>query len=598
MEKNNSAMCRLSDLCWKIYRVACLFVVCSLLIVNFGFSQTTSYTKYFIQFTDKTNTPYSLSNPSAYLSSRAIQRRQNQGIVIAQNDLPVDPVYVDSIAKIPYVTVLNHSKWFNGVVIATTDTNALKKINAYPFVLKTDPVKRVRGNKGKVQREKLDVKIQNSEFRIQNNETGKSNAQNISSVNSNVYNYGPSYTQINQLDGVCLHNKGFHGEGMVIAVMDAGFYNANTLPAFDSLRVNHQILGKWNFVDNDSLVWGSHTHGEMTLSCMGGNMPGQLVGTAPKALYWLFITEDANTENVIEEYNWLSAAEVADSAGADVLSTSLGYTQFDSVQINGVTVANPASHTYADMNGHTCVISIAHNIAASKGMIPVCSAGNSGWDSWHFIGAPADADSSLAIGAVDSLGNVVGFSSRGPSYDGRVKPNVAAQGQDAVVGDPNTGGITRASGTSFSCPITAGMTACLWQAHPTSKNMDLFNAIEQSGNRHTTPDSLSGYGIPDFCIADILLGINDLSATAEDVLSVYPNPFKDGFDISFIDWKGEKVSFALYDLDGKKVMEKQVNSNAGISNLSVKGMEGLKAGVYVLKLYDGKRNYSEKLIKY
>src|ERR1035437_5522485 len=375
------------------------------------------------------------------------------------------------------------------------------------------------------------------------------------------------------LNGVCLHNKGFHGEGMIIAVMDADFWKVDSLPAFDSLRVNHQIIGKWNYVDNDSLVYGSHTHGEMTLSDMGGNIPGRIIGTAPKAKYMLFITEDAYTENIIEEYNWASAAEYADSVGADVFSTSLGYTTFDSVKINNVTVVNPANHSRADMNGRTTPIAIASAIAASKGILPVCSAGNEGWSPWHFIGTPADADSTLAVGAVDSLKNLAGFSSRGPSVDGRIKPNVAAQGSPAVVGDPGTGDIEYLSGTSFSGPITAGMATCLWQAHPTSTNMQLLNAIQQSASRHANPDSLTGYGIPDFCLADVLLGVNDFSASTEDVLSIYPNPFSDAFAISFVDWKGEKVSFALFDITGRKIIDKQINTISNTSTFDMKNLE-------------------------
>ena len=564
-----------------------LAVYC-LLPAAYCFSQPTSYTKYFIQFTDKNNSPYSISNPSAFLSPRAIQRRTNQGLAIIQNDLPVNPAYIDSVRKVSNVIVLNNSKWFNGAIISTTDTIALNAINSYTFVAKLIPVKRVKGESGKISSSKFQV----SSFRFE-----QPAADNPQPVTAASYNYGPSFNQINQLNGVCLHNKGFRGEGMVIAVMDAGFWKADSLPAFDSLRVNGQILGKWNYVDNDSLVYGSHTHGEMTLSTMGGNMPGQIVGTAPKASYWLFITEDVQSENIIEEYNWASAAEFADSAGADVLSTSLGYTEFDSVKINNVMVANPASHTYADMNGHTCPSSIAHHIAASKGMVPVCSAGNSGWSSWHFIGAPADADSALSIAAVDSMGNLAGFSSRGPSYDSRVKPNIAARGQDAIVGDPGTGGIQFASGTSFSCPITAGMVACLWQANPGSTNMQVANAIEQSANIHTAPDTLTGYGIPDFCLADILLGINNNSSTTQEVLSVYPNPFTDGFDISFIDWMGEKVSFALFDVDGNKIIEKQISTRTSVSTLAMKNLGGLTSGIYILKVSDGKRNYSEKLVK-
>ena len=568
-----------------------LIINCQLLIVN-CFSQPTSYSKYFIQFTDKNNSPYSISNSSAYLSARALQRRINQGIAIAQNDLPVNPAYIDSVRKVPNITVLNHSKWFNGVVIYTTDTIALNKVKSFSFVADAKPVKWLGNPKSNISSQKLEVRGQKLEVKTTTND------KQIPTPLNSTYNYGSSFNQINMLNGVCLHNKGFHGEGMIIAVMDAGFWKADSLPAFDSLRVNHQIIGKWNYVDNDSLVYGTHFHGEMTLSDMGGNLPGRIVGTAPKAKYLLFITEDVSSENIIEEYNWISAAEYADSVGADVFSTSLGYTTFDSVKINNITVANPNNQTYAGMNGRTTPIAIASAIAASKGILPVCSAGNEGWSPWHFIGTPADADSTIAVAAVDSFKNLAGFSSRGPSYDGRIKPNVAAQGQDVIVGNQVSGDVEYESGTSFSCPITAGLVACLWQSHPASTNMQMINAIQQSASQYAHPDSLIGYGIPDFCKAEILLGVNDLSASTEDVLNVYPNPFSNGFDISFVDWKGEKVLFSLFDIAGRKIIDEQISTTSSTSTLAIKNLEKLSSGVYILTAQTPRQTYSVKVIKY
>jgi hypothetical protein len=193
--------------------------------------------------------------------------------------------------------------------------------------------------------------------------------------------------------------------------------------------------------------------------------------------------------------------------------------------------------------------------------------------------------------------NVAGFSSRGPSYDKRIKPNVAAQGQDAVVGDPGTGGIEHLSGTSFSCPITAGMAACLWQAHPAVTNMQLFNAIQQSASKHANPDSLVGYGIPDFCLADVLLGINDFTAGTADVLTVYPNPFTDIIDISFVDWKGEKVSFVLYDITGRKVLDRQISTKSSVSTFEINNLDWLQPGVYILTAEIAKQKFSIKVIK-
>ena len=531
------------------------------------------YSKYWIQFTDKNNSPYTTTNPSAYLSARSLQRRLNQSIAIQQNDLPVNPAYANSVASVPNVTIINRSKWFNAVTIMTTDTNALNTIAAFSFVSNVKPVQRYH-----------------RKFGIEEQKGPSLSTQRGATPKTLSYSYGPSFTQINMIGGVCLHNQGFNGSGMQIAILDAGFFNADTLPVFDSLRANNQILGTWNFVDNNSLVYTSHVHGTMVLSTMGGNMPDSIVGTAPKAKFWLFVTEAGATEYVIEEDNWISGAEYADSVGADVLTTSLGYTEFDSVIIGGVTVVNPDNHTYADMDGNTCHISIGTDIAVSKGMFAVCSAGNSGGSSWNFIGAPADADSVLAIGAVDSLGNYAWFSSNGPSFDGRVKPNVAAQGQDCVIEDPATTGITRGSGTSFAGPITAELVACLWQAHPGATNMQLFNAIQQTSSQYNNPDTLIGYGRSDFCAANLALGIEE-NNSSEDLFSVYPNPFSDAFTVHNL--STTSCELKMFDVLGRSVFEQAISKSNTVINT-----RSLAKGPYVLNLVSEQGTYSRKIVKY
>jgi len=557
----------------KMYVKALLSILAIItLIPAISYSQ---YSKYWIQFTDRANSPYSVATPSAYLSARSIQRRANQNISVVQNDLPVNPNYYDSISKVPNVTVINHSKWFNAITIQTTDTNALNTIAALTFVKQTKPVARYNRKKSV---EEIIKPIPNV------NKTNPSTYTN--------YNYGPSLNQIVLIDGKCLHDQGFHGEGMQIAVLDAGFYKVDSLPIFDSLRTNGQILGTWDFVDNDSIVYDSHTHGTMVLSTMGGNVPGMIVGTAPKAKYWLFRTEEGSTEFVIEEDNWVSAAEYADSIGVDILTTSLGYTTFDSVMIGGVMVVNPDDHAYADMNGNTARISIGSDIAVSKGMFAVCSAGNSGGSPWNFIGAPADADSVLAVGSVDSTKNYSWFSSNGPSFDGRVKPNVAAQGQDAVVAEPNVGGIAHLSGTSFACPITAGMVACLWQAHPTATNMELLNAIQNTASQSSNPDTLLGYGISNFCAANLSLNVHDNVELSGQVITVYPNPFNESTTLTIKGIDAIGLNLDIIDLAGKLVYTEKITSLTISLNLNV------AKGSYLLRIKDKGNSYSAKIVKY
>ncbi|HTF04234.1 MAG TPA: S8 family serine peptidase, partial [Bacteroidia bacterium] len=360
-----------------------------------GFAQT----KYWVQFTDKGNNPYSLSNPSAYLSARAIQRRTNQAIPIDSLDLPCTPMYVAGVAATG-VTIHAQSKWLNGVVIITSDTNALIAIAALPYVADTLFVGLRTTNTGD------DVKFSDETFEAIDGST-----QRTGDVESTMLSYGTAFDQANQVGAVCLHNAGYTGAGMVIAVIDAGFRDVDIHPIYDSLRINGQILGTWDFVANDTSVYEDNTHGAMVLSCMGANIPGTMVGTAPHADYWLLRSEEAATEYIIEEYLWSCAAEYADSVGADLINSSLGYTQFD----------DPAqNHVYADMNGDIAPSTRAADYAASRGIVVVNSAGNSGQNPWFYIGAPADADSILSVGAVDVNGNIAGFSSHGPTSDGDV----------------------------------------------------------------------------------------------------------------------------------------------------------------------------------
>jgi serine protease AprX len=550
------------------------------------------YSKYWIQFTDKNNSPYTVANSALFLSPRALQRRVNQMIPIVQNDVPVTPAYIDSVRNVPNVTMLNRSKWFNAITISTTDTNALNTIKAFPFVNKTEPVKRL-------------TRTTPIEEMVLRNESAISKFPFISPVAMEkkgpavptpyAYTYGNSIEQVDMLGGVCMHNQGYDGKGMVIAILDVGFDNVDSAAAFDSLIANNQILGRRDFVDQDTIVSnGAGVHGTWCLSLMAANIPGTLIGTAPKAMYWLLRTEDGPTENVIEEDNWVSGAEFADSVGADVLSTSLGYTEFDSVKVDSITnTVNPANHTYAHMDGNTTRISIGTDIAASKGMLPVCAAGNMGTGAWHFIGAPADADSVLAVGAVDSAKTYVGFSSKGPSYDGRVKPNVAAQGGQPYTTDLGGGAYNLYSGTSFACPLTAGMVACLWQAHPTATNMQLFNIIQQTASQSANPDTLMGYGIPDFCAAHLALGIIDHTAPDGEVVNVYPNPF-----LGSVSYSIQSPVFALQEIEvinilGEIVFRERITARSGVLNLS-----SLPSGVFVIHAKGEGRIVSAKLVKH
>ncbi|MBI1783455.1 MAG: S8 family serine peptidase, partial [Sphingobacteriales bacterium] len=452
----------------KLTRLIAVIVLLG--IQNKGYSQ---FSKYIVRFKDKNNSPYFLNNPSQYLSAKAIQRRTTYNIAIDSTDLPVNPSYIQAVLNAGAVTLLNRSKWLNAITIQTTDANALTAINNLSFVKSTNAIALRRAPSSPVN--KFDETI-----------TPLLKTEKVSGVAGDYYNYGSGAGQIQLTNGQFLHNIGLRGQAMTMSLLDGGFYGYLTNTAFDSARNNNQFLGTWDFVANELSVNEDNSHGMNSLSEICANWPGTLVGTAPKAKFWLFRTEDVASEQPIEEYNWASGAEYADSAGTDIISSSLGYNTFDNAAFD---------HTYADMTGNTTPCTIAADLAGKKGILVVNSAGNSGNDAWHYIIAPADGDSVLAVGATTTSGTIASFSSFGPSSDGRVKPNVCTAGAGIIVANTNSQPAT-ANGTSFSCPNMAGLSACLWQGFPEFNNMKIIDAIQKSASKYAAPDNQYGYGIP------------------------------------------------------------------------------------------------------
>ncbi|PCH67519.1 MAG: hypothetical protein COC01_05530, partial [Bacteroidetes bacterium] len=377
----------------KVLPLFCLFF---LHISSFS-QDTFKYKKYWVHLTDKNSSSYSIHTPRQFLSPRAIARRSNQNIPIKVNDLPVSMLYIDSI-KSSGVQIINRSKWFNAITIYVQDSSTLLNILNLCFVKKIAPV-------GFSKRDPENYLLE---------KTGKTH--NFTDIKDE--DYGLAFNQIEMLNGHMLHQAGYTGKGKLIAVLDAGFKNVDTIRAFDSVMTNNQIIATYNFVTgNDSVYNSKFSHGTSVLSTMASNWPGEIIGTAPQADYLLLISEDGESESIIEEDNWVAGAEFADSMGADILTTSLGYTVFNDASQN---------HTYSDMDGNTTRISVGSDIAASKGMLVVSAAGNKGGSSWNYIVAPADGDSVLSIGAVDVDRNYAAFSSVGPTFDGRIKPNVVS----------------------------------------------------------------------------------------------------------------------------------------------------------------------------
>jgi subtilisin family serine protease len=545
------------------------------------FSQSTPVSKrYFIQFRDRAESPYSITEPAQFLSPKALERRIKQGIEIVENDLPVNPNYVAQVAAITGVEVVNRSKWFNAITIQTTDSLAAEAVRNLPFVLQSQQTGRRK-------------KPTNSDYFLNDFSKLKAEAQakdaaKLEKLDEGNY-YGKGQKQITMLAGQKLHALGFQGQGITIAVLDAGFYRVNELPYFEKLRNEGRLLGTRDFVDGGNSVFEDNSHGLSVLSTMASYKVGDYVGTAPAASYWLLRSENAATEFINEEDNWARAAEFADSVGADIINSSLGYTVFDNVA---------TSHNYSQLDGKTTRITIAADIAASKGMLIVNSAGNSGDDAWRHIGAPADGDSVLTIGATDSLGAYASFSSIGPSADGRIKPNVTAMGERAQI--VSSGGtVAPSNGTSFSAPIVCGLAACLWQAHPESSAMQIFKAIEQSASQYENPDIEKGFGIPNFLRAHEILAQSKLKGTeADSIINVYPNPFIEGVTLEFYSTVEQNIKVSIFKLNGKRVEEEiHVVYPHANNTIHLDHVKKLSAGVYNITIQTPQKTFNRKVIK-
>lgn len=453
------------------------FLLFFFVLLFFQEASSFAQTRYIIRLKNKVNNPYSLNDPGQYLSQRSIDRRNLYNLPIDSTDLPITPAYIDSIRLSGDVTILNVSKWLNLVSIKTSDAAAIVKINSFPFVASTS---------ASGARPQSRPVLVNKELELQIDPINPSplGVQNI----TDYYSYGQAFNQIHLNNGEFLHNHGFRGEQMQLALLDAGFLNYKTLSTFDSVRNNNRVLGTWDFVTNDTSVNEDYLHGMECFSTIAANLPGTFVGTAPQASFYLYRTEDVFSETVFEELNWAAGAEKADSLGVDVISSSLGYNTFD---------GNVGNHTYSDMNGDISICARATDMAAKKGMLVLNAVGNEGDKTWHYLVTPADADSCMAIGAVSINKTVAVFSSYGPSSDGQIKPDVAAMGVNVAIANTTNGLPEFGNGTSFATPVIAGMATCLWQAFPEVNNMTIIDAFRQSADRYNNPDTRTGYGIPD-----------------------------------------------------------------------------------------------------
>ncbi|WP_116787202.1 S8 family serine peptidase [Flavobacterium psychrotrophum] len=515
-----------------------------------------------VYFTDKPDAAYYLANPLEMLSQKALDRRARQNIALDDKDVPVSQTYIDAVRTSFGITIMAKSKWLNALHVRGSASD-IRRLSSLSFIASITYADNTLNGRRKTVA------------------TSKSKAVSKQLNTQADYNYGSAATQIEMLNGHLLHQQDFTGTGLTIAVLDNGFPEVNNLPIFEHLYNNNLVLGTYNYVDRTDDVTIGGSHGTLVLSTMAGYKDGQLVGTAPDAFYYLFVTEDDAAENPVEESYWVQAAEAADSLGVDVINTSLGYFTYD----------NPAySYTYENMDGNTAFMTRGANVAFSRGIFLVNSAGNSGAGSNPYISVPADAFNTLTVGAVDSSEQYAYFSSIGPSADGRVKPDVMAMGQGSAFSGTD-GSIGAGSGTSFSSPITAGLVACLWQALPDKTNAELLQIIRQSADRYSNPDGFYGYGIPDFWQAYQSAALS-VAGLAKNTIELYPNP---ATDVVYVVLPDEVVvcTAAFYNSLGQLVLQKTISRANNTIDISV-----LANGIYnyTISLKDGSAKQG-KIIK-
>lgn len=545
-----------------IKNTTCLFLLFVLaFLIKPVTADATSY-YFYVQLKDKSNSPYSIANPSAYLSSRAIDRRAYYYIPVDSTDLPINPAYEQQITNLG-IHIHCRTKWLNGLTVLVPDSNIMSQVSALPFVKFVQYTGLTDENKAAGIRKRI-----------------------TSALN---FDYGAAATQINQLNGSTLHNSGFRGENIHIAVLDAGFLNVDINPAFDSLRMENRLLGTKDFVNPASDIFSEDAHGAYVLSSMTGNIPGKYLGTAPKASYLLLRTEADEGEYLCEPDFWVSGIEYADSAGVDLSTTSLGYTQFDDSIMD---------YTYNDMDGKTARVSIAATMAFNKGIVLLNSAGNDGNNGWHYIGVPADAEGVISVGSVTKTGTPSSFSSFGPSYDGRVKPELCAMGSSSSLVSYTDSVVITNSGTSFSCPILAGMTACYLQAAkakmPSHTLSLLRKHLNESASLYNAPTAQMGYGIPDFAKAYDAINTASVENIKNDLrVKLLVNATERKLKIRILDntINLNNASLVVYSVSGQVVLKAPLTTWSSEYNIS-----SLNCGIYLLTIEDTGIKYRNKIL--
>ncbi|MCX8111770.1 MAG: S8 family serine peptidase [Bacteroidia bacterium] len=484
-----------------------------------------------------------LAYPEVYLSPAALERRRLQGIPISSSDLPVSSQWIKELSK--HGRVWSASRWLNAALVETQNPEQIYRL---PFIQCIEPLTQARSK------------------------DNPSLTGALSPLDPKKTLTRANQVQLDQLKLPMLHQMGLLGRGIRVAILDAGFPYMDQIPAFRHLFQEGRYIIGYDFVAGDSTIFGDNAHGTQVASVIVAHDTVQLGyhGGAPQVSVILARTENALSESKIEEWNWARAAEWADSLGAHIIQSSLGYSTFD----------DPAeNYSYADMNGQTAITTQAARIAAQKGLLVITSAGNEGNSPWRYITAPADADSVIAVGAINAAGQIAPFSSRGPTSDGRIKPDLVAMGWGTyIVGLSGT--VQQASGTSFSAPLMTSLAACLWQAAPTLPGWAIREALIRSADRAHAPDTIYGYGLPDAEKAYLHLRELSLTLPQSPQLQVYPNPTSDQLTISLQDGALGWYDMEIYDSEGKSLLRQPYR---GMTEL-VLSVKHWKAGLYFLHI--------------
>jgi hypothetical protein len=502
--------------------------------------------RYAIFFKDKDATTFTIESPLAYLSQKSVDRRVKNGVAISTEDFPVNKSYVDQVKSLG-ADILYTSRWMNAA-ITQLDDGELSDILLLPFVSTYEyigPNAEVSGG-GRLRKVK-DKKD-----------------SNLGIVNQ---------VQLSMLGLDDMHEENVYGQGVTIAVFDSGFPGVDKAAAFKALFDEGRVTYTKDIIGNTGNVFQYDGHGTEVLSIMAANQAGSFLGGAPKANYQLYVTEEVSTEFRIEEYNWLVAAEKADSAGVDIINSSLGYNLFDDVTMD---------YTKAQLDGNTALVSKAANLAISKGIFVVVSAGNDGNSSWSLVNPPADVDGVLAVGSITSTGNLSGFSSVGPTADDRIKPDVVALGSGvSVIKSNGTTGFT--SGTSAATPLITSLVAGLIQTFPELTVSALYDLVVASGSMSDNPDNQKGYGVPNYSEAKIIqLGEEPTEHTSSVYL--FPNPsFGNTVKLEMDVPIGQKATIHIYNLQGQLMLKSE--GEISYSNNPVElDVSGIGSGLYLVKV--------------